>query len=277
MDVAADASGFIHTANYAGQSVSKLTPDGLASGVGAKNINVGFYLRGIAFAPDGTIWVAAIDADKVVHLRADGTKIGLPIPVGAVPSRVRVDGAGNVWTANVGSNYVTKLGPSGSPLGTYQVSSNEGEGTYDIAFDGANNAWVSGNLGTITKLSGADGTVLKQTTLSGNKGPWGITTDNAGNPWVALYNSNQVVRLSQFDLSPTYYTVGSLPLGIAGHQLGNVWVTNHGSNTAMRVTPGVGVTATLPTGSKPHGISIDRNGRVLVANSLSRTVTIITP
>lgn len=274
MDVIADAGRYIYTANFTGASVTKLTPEGLVAIGTGTNFEVGYKLRGIAFASDGTMWVAAVENALVLHLNANGQVLSNH-PVGDGPSRVRIDAFGNVWTPDMVTRTVTKLSPTGVRLGQYAFT----ESPFDVAFDAAGNTWVSasrGSTGTVTKLSGTDGTVLKKVTLDSAKGPWGITTDVAGNVWVALSNANQVARITQAGVV-SYHNVGVKPIGIVADANGNVWVSNNGANTAMRLSSAGAVTATVATGAGPHGISIDNSGRVLVANSLDRSVTIITP
>jgi DNA-binding beta-propeller fold protein YncE len=63
--------------------------------------------QGLAY--DGAnIWVANLNSNNVVKLRAsDGTRLGT-FSVGASPSGVAFDGA-NIWVTNNGNNTVSKL------------------------------------------------------------------------------------------------------------------------------------------------------------------------
>lgn len=272
LDVTSDASGYIYTANYAGASVSKMTPAGepaLGSGV---HMELGYKLRGIAVAADGALWAAGIDTNNLLRINANGT-LHSTYDLGAAPSRVRIDAAGNLWAPCYGSfNRVTKLSPSGTILGHYSVPA----APRDVAFDVAGNVWVTSSNGTVTKLT-SQGVFIKSISLGSGTLPWGVTVDPSGNAWVSMNGVGKIAKIPSDVSQFSTYPAGSGPIGIVADAAGNVWVANNTSSNAMKFSTSGVKLATLATGGRPHGVSIDKDGRILVANSLSKDVSIITP
>src|ERR1700675_1764375 len=93
---------------------------------------------------------------KVALLKWYKADLAAQFLVGSQPYGVAFDGA-NIWTANLGSNTVTKLRAcDGAVLGTFNVGSQ----AVGVTFDGANVCVSNSGNGTVTKLRASDGTVL---------------------------------------------------------------------------------------------------------------------
>jgi streptogramin lyase len=175
--------------------------------------------------------------------------------VGTHPMDIAIDGSGNVWVVNQGSNNVTKLSSSGTVLGTYSV----GSAPKSVAIDGSGNVWVANmDSGSVTELS-SSGTFLGTYSVKGYD-PDGIAIDGSGNVWVANINSNgsvgYVTKLSSSGSFLGTYSVGTNPDGIAIDGSGNVWVANSGSNNVTKLSSAEVVLGTY-TVSSPVGIAID--------------------
>ena len=159
-------------------------------------------------------------------------------PVGSEPYGIAIDGSGNVWVTDQGSNSVTELGSTGAVLGSFTVST----GPTGIAIGGSGNVWIT-NQGSdnVIELS-SDGSVLGTFTVS--TGPTGIAIDGSGNVWVVGSTNNNVTEFSSSGVLKGTYAVGSKPYGIAIDGSGNVWVANWGDNT---VTEFVGIASRVET------------------------------
>ena len=150
--------------------------------------------------------------------------------VGTHPMDIAIDGSGNVWVVNQGSNNVTKLSSAEVVLGTYTVSSPVG-----IAID----SWVT---------TGFDGTpsTAGVVVVSGFSAMGSIGIDGAGNVWVANPNGNTVTESSPSStVLRTYtYPASTYPTAVAIDGSGNVWIANQGSNN---VTELLGVASPVKT------------------------------
>ena len=72
-------------------------------------------LTDLALAPDGSVWVAEYEADKIVSIAPDGALRAYAVPTaGAKPDAVAVDAHGVVWFTELETNRIGRIGPDGS-------------------------------------------------------------------------------------------------------------------------------------------------------------------
>ena len=155
-------NGNVWIANYGGNSMSLIGPDGTV------------------ISPSGGY--------------TQGGSQGLSKPQGTA---VGVDGT--VWIANFGNNSVTRYA-NGDPDQALSVTSGITK-PFSVVVDDDNKTWVgngaeSPNGASIAKLN-PDGTPVAGSpfTASGLRSPQGIAVDSAGNVWAANQFSNAVVQL----------------------------------------------------------------------------------
>ena len=223
--------------------------------------------------------------DLTIGLNFTGS--GLTIPVA-----LAIDGSGNVWIANRGTNYgVIELSSTGAALsGTNGL--NFGSQVYPtaIAIDHLGNAWITNPTG-VTEIS-SSGIFLSGSSgfsSGGNKAGIspdleGVAIDLSGNAWIANYASNTVQEYSSSGVSlsgttggyalDSYSTSGPfvVPFAIAVDGSNNAWVTNTystGSVTALSSTGSLLATGAGFTGggiNEPVAIAVDHTGDVWTAN-----------
>ena len=232
---------------------------------------LGAGLAGAARADNYAFQITAGNGVVLDHTDGTGTNARFFSPTG-----VAVDGAGNIYIADVGDHTIRKVTPGGvvTTLAgiSGQAGSADGAGTsasflypYAIAVDGAGNVYVAdcGNQ-NIRKIT-AGGSV---STLAGTPGVVGV--DNGTGP-VAQFNN---------------------PQGIAVDGAGNVYVSDT-YNSIIRMISPAGVVTTLAgvagqtgsadgTGSSarfnyPSGIAADTGGNVYVADFENSTIRKIAP
>ena len=150
----------IWTANYIGNSVSKINPSTGAI-VGTYNLPAGSGPNGIVL-------------DQPGYSANTGNAL---------------DAKTYMWTANYGNNTVSKIDvATGTVIASYPVGSNP----WSIAFDGTN-IWVTnGGDGTVTKLLIATG--ARVGTYAVGHSPVGLLFDGT-NIWVASRFSNTVTKI----------------------------------------------------------------------------------
>jgi len=181
---------------------------------------------------------------------------------GSSPVAIAVDSAGNVYTANKGSNNVSKI----TPGGTSTILGTTGTGPAGIAIDSAGNVYTansgSNNVSKITP--GGTSTILGTT----GTGPAGIAIDSAGNLYTANSGSNNVSKLTSAGTSTILGTTEG-PKAIAVDSAGNVYTAN-ATTSVTKFTPGgtssVYSTCALSGGDcpNPQGIAVDSAGNIYV-------------
>ena len=295
--ITVDSADNIYTANSGSNNVSKITPDGVTTLLGATHANPWEpEPRAIAVDRAGNVYTANFprgfcsptpcDSTGISRITPDGTSTPdwVPLPAGSYPRAIAIDSAGNLYTANSGSNNVSKITPDGGStiLGT------TGGSPQAIAIDAAGNVYTAngepdGWGGNVSKIT-PDGVSV---TLGVTDGwPSGIALDAAGN----VYTSNSISR--SLNASTTFSTVtkitprgvttvfgvtGRGPAGIAIDSAGNVYTTNNEAGSGVsRITPD-GVSTTIPSGGFPVGITIDSANNVYTSNLRWGTVSKITP
>lgn len=245
------------------------------------------------------------------------------------PSSVAMDAAGNLYVADGGNHIIRKIvlttGAVSTLAGSARVSgSADGTGTtarfnlpYGLALDGTGNLYVSeinnhiirkvvlatGTVSTIAGAAGMSGSSDGTGTTARFSGPKGLTTDGAGNLYVA--DGNYTLRklvLATGSVSTIAGTAGmsgsvdgtgaaarfgAIDSIVAG-TTGNLYAADRGSQTIRRVVLATGVVTTIAgtagmsgsadgTGaaarfSEPEAVSLDGSGNLYISERSNHTV-----
>lgn len=191
---------------------------------------------GIAFASDGSAWVANSDGSDsyLINLALPSDTSSKQLTVvrktkrtGKVLKGVLVDSQDNIWVASGSDHHVFIFDRTGELISEHQGGGMNGP--WGIAFDGAENVWV-GNFGPLEIGSVFEGrlTQLAGVNATGHRlgdaltPPTGYTLPNAGAPILladntALYGAN----------GPDCYTPMMRTTGLNVDAAGNVWTCNN--------------------------------------------------
>jgi streptogramin lyase len=301
--VAVDGAGHVFVADNWNDTIRKITPAGVVTTLagtaqgpwplgGGSADGTGAAARfnspqGVAVDGTGNVFVADLYNNTVRKIAPTGVvttlagtagSSGSADGTGAVarfdwPWGVAVDGAGNVFVADVGNEIVggddtiRKITPAGV---------------------------VTTLAGTVDAYGSSDGTGAAARFYE----PQGVAVDVAGNVFVADHGNNTIRKITPSGVVTTFAgTAGSSgsadgtgaaarfngPQGVAVDVAGNVFVADSGNHTIRKVAPS-GVVTTLAgsaeadpgsadgTGAaarfnSPAGVAVDGSGNVFVADS----------
>ncbi len=233
------------------------------------------YPTAIVIGRSGNVWIADRGGDfNIIKLSLSGAIEGKYSTArwlnlnkfargGIMPVGIALDASGNVWTANYGSENVSKLSRNGSFIGAYKV----GMAPKAIAIDASGNVWVANYFsGNIYKLSPA-GSVEGIYSVGG--GIDGVAIDPSGNVWVT--GSGGVVKLNSAGTIIGRYKDYSSAIAIDAS--GDVWTAADSGNTVTELNSNGSVLGIYKVGFSPKSIAIDASGDVWTANWGSNSIT----
>ena len=194
------------------------------------------------------------------------------------PTRVAVDGAGNVYVADLSNHRIRKITTSGvvsTLAGSGTSGYTDGTGTSaqfnsptGVAVDGAGNVYVAdqGNhrirkittSGVVSTLAGSTYGYTDGTGTSAKfYNPFGVAVDGAGNVYVADQGNHRIRKITESGVVSTLagstygYTDGTgtsakfaYPFGVAVDGAGNVYVADYNNQRIRKITAS-GVVSTL--------------------------------
>ena len=133
---------------------------------------------------------------------------------GSSPAGVKVDGNGNLWVPDSGSNTVTEMTGAGSVVNSYSTGTLSAP--VSVYIDGSNNVWVANSgTSTVAELNNS-GSILQTCSGNGLLIPNSVTMDAAGNIWVTDSGTSNVSVFTSncgtFSGSP--FSGASSPVGL---------------------------------------------------------------
>ncbi|HET7541984.1 MAG TPA: hypothetical protein VFK05_19060 [Polyangiaceae bacterium] len=180
----------------------------------------------LAFDDAGNLWVGFFRGHILKYNAADLTVTGTPAPAVVLSGSyfggivdLAFDSAGNLYVCpyNFGVPVISRLSPAQLTASDSAIVpavrltvGTTGAGLGGIALGSDGSLWVAdynhgGATSSILKLKASDlgttGTPTPALAITGIAGPEQMAFDNAGNLWIASYDSSKVVALSAGDLA----------------------------------------------------------------------------
>jgi DNA-binding beta-propeller fold protein YncE len=223
----------------------------------------------VAFAPDGSVWVADRNNKVLRHLSAAGRFIGaVGAPVGAGPASltephgVAVDSGGRVIVADIGANRIDKLAPDGRTLGLWSTPG-AGIGTSGAGTPPAAHSFRR----PLAVAAGAKDTIYVADTGNGR-----VVQLDAHGRLISTWGGR--------GRAPGRFVA---PGGIAVDSVGHVFVSDRVLDRIQEFTPGGKLLALWGAGgsslgelSEPAGMTVDCHGDLVVADTGNNRVQVFT-
>lgn len=251
----------VYSAGYSSSNgfIEKVGPGGSVSTFSSNYDGRG---EGIAFGPDGYLYVANSSLNTILRISPQGT-VSTFVAGGLLssPSGLAFDNAGNLFVSNyawINQAAILKITPDGT-VSTFAAIGGGGSG---LAFKSDGNlfavSYAYGNIWQITP----DGTVTTFASGGGIAAPTSLAFDSADN----LFVSNQgyanaaptISRITQQGSISTFWSAGSYEgsylNGLAFSSTGNLFASY--GNSILQITAS-GDSTTYATGlSAPTGIAV---------------------
>ncbi len=269
-----------YTVNAAGTRVTATSP---ASSTGAVNVSV---TNACGTSP---VTAAATYTFYVIPPGIPGGQLvtTYPLAPGAAPFGITKDPADNIYTANSGTNTVSRLSPTGvltDPWATIVLGVDAVMPT-GIATDASGNVYVANYYGSTVALVTPGGTVSSWwASLNANASPQGVAVGPSG----VVYTANKNGTISRITPQPS----PAVPLvtekwgvlsgadftGVVVDGAGNVYASSttlsDSTNSLSAFSAATGaVLWTLPVGKQPAAVALDADGNVYVVSSQGGTLS----
>ncbi|MGE4505646.1 MAG: hypothetical protein AB7D51_09885 [Desulfovibrionaceae bacterium] len=247
-------------AALASQAASQVASQSVSSAASRAEATVFTGFReptGLAFGPDGTLYVTEWGADRITTLSPSGQRAVFAAGFGS-PSGIAVDKAGTVFAASYGGNAVWRMAPDGT-----RTRIAEGLRTPAGMF------LESG--GTLLQAERAGGRILRidpsatgvpEVVARGLELPVAVAMTPGG---LAAACWNDTVHLDLLGNRRALEGFQCPGTGLALLEGGALLATDFGGGALRRISP-TGEVETVATGlPSPAGLALDRHGRAWVA------------
>ncbi|MGI8991286.1 MAG: IPT/TIG domain-containing protein [Bryobacteraceae bacterium] len=254
--VCTDRAGNVYVSDANDHRVRKITPGGTISTVAGTG-------------------VPGFDGDNGPAVQAR-----LNLPYG-----VAVDGAGNLYIADLGNNRVRRVDSAGVIATVAGNASAKLQSPRNVLMDGSGNLYVSEFDGHRIRRIAADGTsaIIAGTGVPGFEGdggpgaaaklnaPAGMAFDNSGNLYFADSGNQRIRRISAGRISTVIGTADAgasganqlnIPTSVGIDAAGNLFIADAG-NHRIRKLAASGVVSTIP--GKARDLALDRAGYLILA------------
>ena len=263
----------------AGGSNYNVAPGTLASVKGSVaewDVPTPQFARDPAPAPDGTIYIAVMQGNKIAHFDPRTRKFReWDLPPGARPHGLVVDKQGIVYYTGNGNGTIGRLDPATGKVTEYRAPSGGSPHTIVQAPDGM--LWFTVQDGRVGKLDPRSGNITEFATRGG---PYGLAIAKDGAVWFCQLSGDRLGRVDPATGKVTEVEVesGSGPRRVAASADGSIlWFAFYGSNELVKFDPiaqKIGKAYKLPAGKRggAYAVTIDGAGNPWVNEFGANTV-----
>ncbi len=91
--------------------------------------------------------------------------------------------------------------------------------------------------------------------------PTGITSDKAGNIYVAVFSENSILKITPDNKRTVFVKSDKIsgPISLASDDTGNIYVSNYSANNVLKITPLGAMSVLVDKLDKPYGLHVNGN------------------
>jgi streptogramin lyase len=214
----------------------------------------GSWPSGIIAGPDGNLWFAERNSNKIGRITTGGVITEFPVPSGGRPIEITTGPDGNLWFTEETGNSIGRI-TTGGVITEFPVpSGGSGLLSNGITAGPDGNLWFTeGNANQIGRITPTG--VITEFPVPSGSGASGITAGPDGNLWFTEGgNANQIGRITPTGVITEFpVPTGGELAGITAGPDGNLWFTEYTANKIGRITPsGVITEFPTPTQTSPY-------------------------
>ena len=277
--MAFDQEGNLFVANYYGNTVAKVAPDGVSSVFATDSGDDSLLNHPIATAVDsvGNIYVANFSGNSITKFTTNGVGSLFATNGLSLPSSLAFDRDDNLFVANRGANNIMKF----TPDGVGSLFANTRGSPTGLVFDRSGKLYVA----NYTTLLDPKNTSIEVFTTNGVgsifttnnlEGPFALAFDRAGSLYAANFNSGTIIKLQTNGFSSAVAFFDSIT-GLAFDRADNLYVADldvnsfgASGNSVIRMSlPRIFASTGL---NQPTGLALDRMGNLYAANSGNNSI-----
>lgn len=225
----------------------------------------------IAMASDASGNIYVVNGQDNFLYKVTGNSVTSINTLGVKPTALLVTSNGDVYTANVGSDNVSRI----TSAGVASIFASTGPWPTEIVRDGFGNMYTA-NFGnnTISKITiGGSSSIFSATEYD----PIDLLFNATGVLYSANYSSNSLTKI-QTDGTTTHMRIpGNNPIDMVLNGAGDIFVANAGSRDVSIITPANSISTFATLEFPPTSISIDNFGNLWMTHTDQNMISKVTP
>jgi virginiamycin B lyase len=208
--------------------IGRLTPDGQFTDFPVPPAANGYYsVVDVALGPDGAVWFADADGERIGRMTPAGDITLYPIHMGLTPIEpyaIALGPDGNLWFADQEHDVIGRVTPAGV-VTTFTV---QGSQPNDLVAGPDGNVWFGGNgVGRIS-------TTGQATIVAPNAFAFHLAAGRDGNIWFTDFSA--ITRLTPSGELTRFETGSDAVYDLVYGRDGRVWFTDNAHNEIGRLT-----------------------------------------
>jgi virginiamycin B lyase len=221
-------------------------------------------------APDGKVWFVGQQGNYIAHFDPATEQFRrYEIEEGTNPHNLIVDESGFVWYTGNQNGRIGKLDPNTGEAQIFMMPDPNVRDPHTLTFDGRGNIWFTAQgANRIGRLQMETGNIELIVPNEQPSNPYGIVMHD-GDPWVALFRTNTIVRVDSESLELTRFeeaSPNSRSRRLDVTEDGIIWYLDQPRGFLGKIDPATGdVTEWQAPGganSSPYAITKDDQGRL---------------
>ncbi|MGP3965054.1 Vgb family protein [Nonomuraea sp. 3N208] len=235
------------------------SPGSSSAGAAPAAIHTGFSApTGLAFAPDGTLYVSNWSRGTVERVTPDGARSTFAEV--SSPAGLALDTEGNLYVASYSGDTVYRI----SPAGRRQEFATGFHTPAGISFDSRGNLLVCNRASDEIMRVAPDGTVSRVT--GGLSTPVGVAEDAQGTIFVANYDGGILSRIGRDGRVSTHSDdFDGLGVGLVVGPDDRLYATDRAAGAIKRVEPDGNAVAVMSGLGSPVALGVNAAGTVYTA------------